>query len=142
MANVRSRPDDLLGVAMRAFCTDSDEAYLSLFKRYLGYQEIVVDVESDSSKALSIIEEKEYDVVVGGWMMLPVEAIRFFTSIRDHLSERVAEVPLICFGPEEVDLEEFMLLDRLNVGLISSYRSFDMVASRLRMVARGGVEAS
>jgi len=125
---------------MRVLLVESDQEMGSYLRLYLGYQEIDVDLAHDSSKALSLIEENEYNTVVGNWLMEPIDALRFFASVRQRSGEKFASLPLLCLVPEEVELEEFMELNRLGVGVLSPYRSFHLIAERIRMFARGGVQ--
>lgn len=119
---------------MRLLLVDSDRDLLKVWEEMLSLQGFEVEVASDSEKALSRIQEREYDVVAGGWQMEPMEALSFFALVRS----RMGSLGLLCFGPEELELEEFIKLRELRVGFLSAYRSFGIVADRLRMVAREG----
>lgn len=130
-----------MGILMRLLWVDSDQDYLEAVTRYFRCQGVESESELDSSKALSRIEQSRYDLVAGGWLMLPTEAIRFFKSVRSHVDERVSQTKLLCYAPEELDLEEYIALYRLNVAFISAYRSFDSLLSRLRMIVGTHEEA-
>ncbi|MFW9993339.1 MAG: PAS domain S-box protein [Candidatus Odinarchaeota archaeon] len=63
---------------------DDDEVFLDLVKFYFEeeYENINVDIATNPEKFLSILEEKDYDVIVSDYQMPEIDGLEFLASLR------------------------------------------------------------
>lgn len=88
---------------MKVLLVDNDPLFLELSKTFLEvFYNIISDTVESAGKALEILEEESYDVVVADYDMPCMDGITFLKTIRN----RSINIPFILFSG--VDEREIM----------------------------------
>lgn len=88
---------------MKVLLVDNDPLFLELSKTFLEvFYNIISDTVESAGKALEILEEESYDVVVADYDMPYMDGITFLKTIRN----RSINIPFILFSG--VDEREIM----------------------------------
>lgn len=123
------------GKKIKALLVDDEEDFLELAENFFKKEkeEINLDITESAKKALEMMEEKAYDVIISDYQMPVMDGLEFLETVRSDGND----IPFIFLtgqGKEEIAMEA------LNVGADKYHRKGRDLKNRFQKLANSILE--
>ncbi len=115
---------------------DDDPQMLKTMGKYLSWYGLEIDLLDDSSQAESRLTSKSYSLLICSVFATPIDGYGLCSTIRRSDNPRLSNLEIMLIAPEELELEKYLLLKRLNIYFMNKYENTQIWHERISAILR------